>query len=163
MTSDTGGEARICAANCRIHEQNPGPDQVEVGTADERRIISRVDYWRDSYTRTLVAALDAEITQLLLAREESEAELADAIQRQHHRPGSPRYEFLACAVDLCDRGIAVVRKAGADQDEATRKRLIAAMKREDMVETLGGIPGITDRANRVYAERLAEIEDEERS
>lgn len=157
MTSRDETALYSLAASCRLQEDDPQPPRLNVGTHDDPRMVDHVEAWRDYYARTLVEKLGAEPERL-------DAVQRWAITRRVSAPpsvsgsdvfGADEWE---CALELCRRGLSIVREAGAEQDPFARRRLLAGLAHSLNVETLGPEAGDPSR----LVEELDDIDDDER-
>ena len=163
-----------CAANCLLYEDDPGPAQLNIGSATEPVWVSRAQAWQDAYAHCLLEALDADLARIQAAAEHYRAKLTVAGTIRHtvdvywaRRPDglrqalgawSPRqlheiHQVHRRALDLCERAARMVIDAGADADDIARQQLLAGTRHATTMLALGTvIPQLahdsTDRAHR---------------
>lgn len=116
------------AANCSLYEEDPGPAELNIGSALEPHMVSRADAFRDLYAHLLLEQLGGEperITQL--------ARLIHHTERQN----VTAEVVWSIAGDLCQRAIAIIDGAGAANDGSARRRLLAGTKHLNRTGLLG--------------------------
>ncbi|MBV9923321.1 MAG: hypothetical protein JOY78_21085 [Pseudonocardia sp.] len=147
------------AANCLLYEGDPGPARLNVGTAAEPRMVSRYEACRDFYARSLVKELEAGLARIDAVRAEYEIALVRRPTRRDRSKELPAVRH--CAVELAQRAATIVRNTGAADDATERRRLLAGLDHQLMVETLGAIPQIVEDSTERLIERLNDINDED--
>lgn len=111
--------AWLHAANCVLYEQDPGPEQLNVGSHYKPSWVSRQDAFRDLYAHLLVEVLGADAVRI--AAVESRIDHVGKVT-------SSAAEVWKIATDLCQRARTLVDSAGATEDDCARRRLIAGTK-----------------------------------
>lgn len=174
------------AANCRLYEDDPGPGEVNVGSATEPRYVPRSEALRDLYARQLVLGVDADARRIETVAAACRTDIAATYTLRHwlrlirkrtdgpsplaHRlrsalelvnPGEREAlrRVHQCSADLCKRAAAVVKESGATDDERSRRRLLAGLDHQATADILGFIPGVEEDSAQQLVERLNEIED----
>jgi hypothetical protein len=71
------------AANCRLYEDDPGPRQLNVGSATEPRYVPRSEALRDLYASQLVLGVDADTSRIDALADRCRAEI-EAIHKLLH-------------------------------------------------------------------------------
>jgi hypothetical protein len=132
---------------------------VNVGTAAEPWVVARHESWRDYYARCLVKEPQADPARIDAVHAEHQAELARRPTRQDRRKELPAVRH--CAVELAERAAAIVRDSGAAEDPTERKRLLAGLDHQLMVETLGFVPQVIEDSKERLIEGFNEIDDED--
>jgi hypothetical protein len=153
-------QAWSLAANCLLFEEDPGPDQVNVGSDTEPQMQPRTEAWRDYYARYLLKELDGDLGRLAAIDDEYRGELRRRPSQREVREGLP--ELWHCVVDLVERAVTIVRTVGADTDDKARRRLVAGVDHWLTVNTLGGIaPEVQEISNATLIEELHRIDTSE--
>jgi hypothetical protein len=80
MDIDDSSEVWSLACNCLLYETDPGPDQLNVGTTVEPKMLPRRTAWRELYARLLVERLETDPSRLLAAMAQYRQGLADTYQ-----------------------------------------------------------------------------------
>lgn len=174
------------AANCRLIEDEPGPDFYQEGSTPEPVWISRRDAWRDTYARGLILDLHAEPAQLhravVLARDAATERhrlrwwLRLTRQRWQDAPDrtarieairlalsatehAEEHAFWACAAEICLRAVHIMAEAGADADPGDRQRLLAGIRHHLSMTAFGNlIPDRAAESEQQLLDRLTEID-----
>ncbi|MHA6795915.1 hypothetical protein ACVGVM_20715 [Pseudonocardia bannensis] len=171
------------AANCVLYERDPGPALLNVGSADEPRYLPRTQAWRDSYARFLLERLDADHARTAAAHHAAKERLAHtqtvgflrSIYRANREdgllaalravsPASMRGIRLShqIAVELCARAGQIITEAGADSDDVSRRRLLAATRHGNTLTALGAVPGVAEDSTDRLVEELDGLDDDPR-
>ncbi|MEK6438950.1 hypothetical protein [Pseudonocardia sp. T1-2H] len=171
------------AANCVLYERDPGPTLLNVGSADEPRYLPRAQAWRDSYARFLLERLDADHLRTAAAHQAAKERLAHTqtvgflrsiyrANREEGRlaalravsPASMREIRLShqIAVELCARAEQIITEAGADHDDISRRRLLAATHHGNTLTALGAIPGVAENSTDQLIHELDDLDDNPR-
>jgi hypothetical protein len=151
-------EAWSKAANCLLYEADPGPAMLNVGTADEPRMVPRSEAWQHAYAQRVLLACDGDDARLLAAARQCRDEIGSRFKR-----GTQRAREMARAADLCDQAASMVEQAGAITDDKARRRLVAACRHEGTVIALGVFPGVVEDSAADLIEELREIDEEPES
>jgi hypothetical protein len=159
MSDDDKTMLYSLAINCRLWEQDRQPALLNVGSPAETRMVRPAEAWRGYYARTLVEKLDADVARISAVHKWA-ARKRRITPRPRRGPNAFGRDDWACAVDLCQRGLAIVREAGADRDDFAKRRLLAGLSHALNVETLGPVPG---NAQALIDELQAIDDDETRS
>jgi hypothetical protein len=118
-------EAWSCAANCLSYENDPGPAELNIGSASEPHMVSRSYAWRDFYARLLINQLDGSHARLLTTAEVCRHRLGTLKRRRN----AEVREIWLRAIDLCELAAGIVADADADagavSDDDARQRLLA--------------------------------------
>jgi hypothetical protein len=171
------------AANCVLYESDPGPAMLNVGSVAEPRYLPRAQAWRDSYARFLLERLDADHSRVIAAHQTSRERLAHArtvqflrsVYRAHREEGrlaalrsvtpAPMRELrliYRIAVELCARAEQIITEAGADRDDVSRRRLLAATRHGNTLTALGAIPGVAKDSTDRLVEELDGLDEDPR-
>ena len=111
------------AGNCWLYGEDLAPPSAKVGTRDDPEMVADVDAWRDYYAGRLVEKLGGEPIRLQAVHRLAVERLAAAPPTAAGSDGLGKREW-ECAVDLCRRGMAIIRNAGAEHDTSARRRLL---------------------------------------
>ncbi|MFC5833152.1 hypothetical protein [Nonomuraea insulae] len=136
-------QAWIYASNCLLYENDPGPAELNVGSAGEPRMIPRAEAWQHGYALNVVVDCAGDHARLLAAAQHCR----DDMRRKAHF-GAKRVGELARAADLCEQAARMVEQAGAVGDEKARRRLVASCEHETMVMALGVVPEVVEDSAR---------------
>lgn len=117
-------QAWVLASNCAIYEADPGPAQVNIGTAEKPVTVSWAESWRISYARQLLTELDVDAARINAAGAGCIARGAETGDRDY-----------TLAAELCRRAVFMVEQAGADRDATARRRLEAVAGYHNQVAT----------------------------
>ncbi|SKK91884.1 Uncharacterised protein [Mycobacteroides abscessus subsp. massiliense] len=144
--------AWLYAANASLHEETPGPAQLNIGSAVEPRMVSRTEAFRDLYAHLLLVDIQADQARL----DRLQTQIADASK---HSP-SPNVEMLwAIAEELCERARAIIVGAGAVDDTNARRRLLAGTKHLNRSVILGQfVPALQEQIDNDLLEELDVID-----
>lgn len=120
--------AWVYAANCSLYEDDDGPVQLNIASHLEQHFVSRVEAFRDLYSRLLLEELDADAARI--------ATLARDIET------APRNNPTAAVVwniaaELCQRTADVIDNMGAATDVRARRTLLAGTKHLSRTVALG--------------------------
>ena len=147
-------EACLNARNCLLYEAE-APDLLNVGSAEEPRMIPGDEAWQHAYAMRTLVSLAGDRGRLIVAAQKLRQDARNATA------GSARQRAMSRGADLCDQAIAMVEGAGAVEDDKARRRLVAACEHEGTVIAIGVIPGVAESSAAELAETLREIDDEE--
>jgi hypothetical protein len=139
------------ALNCLLYENDPGPTEVNTGTADEPRMVPRSHAWQHVYALLVLVHCEADYARLAAAARQCRAEIADS-----EAPlGKERVTELSRAADLCEQAATMVADAGAASDDQARRRLLAGGDHQTMVITLGSvIPAVAESSTEELCRHL---------
>ncbi|CPW67327.1 hypothetical protein [Mycobacteroides abscessus] len=146
--------AWVYAANASIHEETPGPAELNIGSAIEPHMVSRSEAFRDLYAHLLLedlradpSRIDALRSKVLRSRKRSSSAEADAI--------------WGIAAELCERARLIIDEAGAADDMQARARLLAGTKHLNRSGVLGQfVPELQRELDAELAQELNAIESE---
>lgn len=144
--------ARLCARNCLLYENDPGPELLNVGTRLKPLEIPRSEAWQLSYSMHVLRDLDGDHARLIAARQV-------CVERQNQASTEDQDETArgwSRAVDLCDQALRMIEGAGAVADDKARRILIAVCGYEGMLTVLGSIGGVAESSARDLTETLRE-------
>lgn len=144
--------AWVYAANASIHEEAPGPAELNIGSAVEPHMVSRVEAFRDLYAHLLLEDLQAEKVRI--------DRLKVTIGRKRKRSRNAEVESVwAIADELCERALHIIDGAGAADDDAARRRLLAGTKHLNRSVILGQfVPALQQEINDDLLHELGAIE-----
>ncbi|MFY9929221.1 MAG: hypothetical protein WAK82_14550 [Streptosporangiaceae bacterium] len=77
-------QAWIYASNCLLYENDPGPAELNTGTADEPRMVPRAQAWQHAYALDVLVQCEADHARLTAASHQCRASMP------MQRPGSER-------------------------------------------------------------------------
>ncbi|EIU07473.1 hypothetical protein MA5S0422_3017 [Mycobacteroides abscessus 5S-0422] len=146
--------AWVYAANASIHEETPGPAELNIGSAIEPHMVSRSEAFRDLYAHLLLedlhagpARIDALRSKVLRSRKRSSSAEANAV--------------WDIAAELCERARLIIDEAGAAEDAQARARLLAGTKHLNRSVVLGQfVPQLQRELDAELAQELNAIESE---
>jgi hypothetical protein len=142
-----------CALNCLRFEAE-GADQLNVGSADEPRLLPRAEAWQHAYAMWVVVGCDGDRGRVVAAAERCR-------EKARGTPaGSHKVRTLSRAADLCDQAAGMIEGAGAVGDDKARRRLLASCEHQTRVIAIGVLPGVAEDSARRLAEMLREIDEE---
>ena len=120
--------AWLHAANCSLYEEDDGPAQLNIASHLEQHFVSRVEAFRDLYSRLLLDELDVDAARI--------AALARDIDRapRNNRTAAVVWDIAA---ELCQRAADVIDDMGAATDGCARRRLLAGTKHLNRTVALG--------------------------
>ena len=120
--------AWVYAANCSLYEDDDGPVQLNIASHLEPHFVSRVEAFRDLYSRLLLEELGADTARI--------AALARDIDRapRNNRTAAVVWDIAA---ELCQRAADVIDNMGAATDGCARRRLLAGTKHLNRTVALG--------------------------
>jgi hypothetical protein len=151
-------QARLNARNCLLYENDPGPAELNVGTASEPRMLPRSEAWQHAYALYLLVDLDADHARLTAAASKCREEAAKPQQRRNLAWIARE---LSRAVDLCEQAARMVEDAGATEDDTARRRLLAGCRHETEMLSLGNaLPSVAESAAEDYQRAQREIDRE---
>lgn len=144
--------AWVYAANASIHEEAPGPAELNIGSDVEPHMVSRSEAFRDLYAHLLLedfradpARIDALRSRVLRSRKRSSSAEADAV--------------WGIAVELCERARLIIDEAGAADDVKARDRLLAGTKHLNRSVVLGQfVPALQQEIDTELLQELDAIE-----
>lgn len=132
---------RIYASNCLLYENDPGPAELNTGTAEEPRMVPRAQAWQHAYALHVLIQCEADHARLTAAARQCRASMADATARL----GAQRAGEWSRAADLCEQAAQMVEDAGAASDDKARRRLLAGCQHQTMMIVLGSvIPAVAE-------------------
>ncbi|WP_197038648.1 hypothetical protein [Herbidospora cretacea] len=147
-------QAWIYARNCLLYENDPGPAELNVGTAQEPHYVPRSLAWQQGYAMNVLVDFDGDHARLLAAAGECQAE-AD------RRAESPyQAQEWSRAADLCTLAAAMVEGAGGHHDDKARQRMVASCRHETTMMALGSIAAVAESSAQELVEQLAAIDSE---
>lgn len=126
------------ALNLMLYDADPGPREVRIGGPGEERVIDRREYLISVYAHSLLLHLGADLSRLVAVADEARRRSGDSARWKR-----PREHVRAerVAAELADTAAQVVRQAGADADEKSRRRLLAATEYQHTEETFAAFLG----------------------
>jgi hypothetical protein len=142
----------MLGANCLIRENDPGPERLNVGSADRPAWVERRRAVRATFTQQVLVDLGGDVQRLRGAagRCRQAAHGDDRLgAREHSR-----------AADLCESAVRLLTDVGADEDGWQRRRLVAQCEHDLTVALLGFGPGLQDAAHEKLSAQLAAIDAE---
>lgn len=144
--------AWVYAANASIHEEAPGPAELNIGSAVEPRMVSRAEAFRDLYAHLLLEDLQAEKVRI--------DRLKVTIARKRKRSRNAEVESVwAISDELCERALQIIDGAGAAADQDARRRLLAGTKHLNRSVILGQfVPELQQEINDDLHRELDAIE-----
>lgn len=156
MTLPTGNKdlttAWSYAVNASLHEETPGPTELNIGSAVEPHMVSRQEAFRDLYSHLLLEDLQANHTRL-------DGLKADIAHERKRSPTSNLEAMWAIAAELCDRARTIIDGAGAADDHNARRRLLAGTKHLNRSVILGQfIPALQQEINNDLLDELDAID-----
>lgn len=145
--------AWIYAANVSLHGETPGLGEPNFFSAVEPHIVSRPETFRDLYAHLLLEELQADRVRINRLR----ARVSRALERSRN---SEFESIWATADELCERALHIIDGAGAADDEAARRRLLAGTKHLNDSVLLGQfVPGLQQEINDDLLHDLAAIDN----
>ena len=145
------------ALNCLLYENDPGPAELNTGTADEPRVVPRYHAWQHLYALLVLIHCEADHARLMAAARQCRAEVADPQARLWEE----RIAELSHAADLCEQAAKMVEDAGAVSDDKARRRLLAGCDHQAMMITVGSaIPAVAESSTEGLCRALEEIDEE---
>ncbi|MEX3655088.1 hypothetical protein ABFW14_21385 [Mycolicibacterium fortuitum] len=158
MTLPTGNKdltsAWIYALNASLHEETPGPAELNIGSEAEPHMVSRAEAFRDLYAHLLLEALQADHARF----DRLKADIDRAIPRS---PAASTEAMWAIAAELCDRARHIIDGAGAADDHDARRRLLAGTKHLNRSVILGQfVPALQHDIDNDLFEELDHIDSE---
>jgi hypothetical protein len=155
QAKDDAIQAFMCARNCLLYEAREGGVLLNVGSADEPRMVPGDQAWRHAYAMHVLIACDGDHDRLTAAARQVRNDLSSKAT-----PGTPHAHTMSRAADLCDQAVGMVVDAGAADDDKARRRLVASCTHETMVIALGVLPGIAQQSTEKLVDTLREIDEE---
>jgi hypothetical protein len=149
-------QAWIYASNCLLYENDPGPAELNTGTAEEPRMVPRAQAWQHAYALHVLVQCEADHARLTAAARKCRAGITDAAARL----GAYRAREWSRAADLCEQAARMVEDAGAIGDDKARRRLLAGCQHQTMMIALGSvIPAVAESSAEDLRRALREAED----
>ncbi|SHY15191.1 hypothetical protein [Mycobacteroides abscessus] len=144
--------AWVYAANASIHEETPGPAELNIGSDVEPHMVSRPEAFRDLYAHLLLEDLQADKVRI--------DRLKIVIGRTRKRGRNAEAETVwAIADELCERALQIIVGAGAAEDLDARRRLLAGTKHLNRSVVLGQfVPALQQEINGDLLDELDAIE-----
>ena len=150
-------QAWIYASNCLLYENDPGPSELNMGTADEPRMVPRAQAWQHAYALHVLVQCEADHARLTAAARQCRASMADAAARL----GAERTCEWSRAADLCDQAAQMAEDAGAADNDKARRRLLTGCQHQTMMIALGSvIPAVAESSAADLQQALREIDEE---
>lgn len=150
-------QAWIYASNCLLYENDPGPAELNTGTADEPRMVPRAQAWQHAYALHVLVQCEADHARLTAAGRQCRASMADAVAWL----GAQRASEWSRAANLCDQAARMAADAGAIGDDKARRRLLAGCQHQTMIIALGSvIPAVAESSAEDLQQALREIDEE---
>lgn len=150
--------AWACGLNLNSRDSAPGQREVVVGGPGEHRVLGRREQLLDSYTRFLITQVDADHARLQAIAEAARRGYAD---KQARGFDQRRLDAELVAIELAERGLAMLAGAGADTNDKARQRLLAACRYEGNREVFGAM-GMDPNVAASPQDFLAELDDIDR-
>ena len=119
--------AWVYAANCSLYEDDDGPVQLNIASHLEQHFVSRVEAFRDLYSRLLLEELGADARVAALARDIDRAP-------RNNRTAAVVWDIAA---ELCQRAAEIIDTTGAATDASARRRLLAGTQHLNRTVALG--------------------------
>lgn len=140
------------AANASIYEHDPGPAELNIGSAVEPHMVSRTEAFRDLYAHLLLEGLQADPERI--------DRLKDTISRASKRSPTLETEIVwNIAEELCDRARHIIEGADAVDDTTARRRLLAGTKHLNRSVILGQfVPALQQEIDTDLLEELDAID-----
>jgi hypothetical protein len=145
-------QAWTYALNCLLYENDPGPAELNAGTADEPRMIPRAQAYQHVYALLVLVRCEADHARLTATARQCRAEMND----WQSQLGQERITEWSRAADLCEQAARTVEEAGAASDDKARRRILAGCDYQTMMITLGSVPAVAESS----AEELRRVFDE---
>ena len=150
-------QAWIYASNCLLYENDPGPAELNTGTAEEPRMVPRAQAWQHAYALNVLVQCEADHARLTAAARQCRAGIADTAARL----GAQRACEWSRAADLSEQAARMVGDAGAISDDKARRRLLASCQHQTMMIALGSvIPAVAESSADDLRHALREIDEE---
>lgn len=146
------------ALNLMLYDNDPGQREVRTGGPGEERVIDRREYLVSVYAQGLLLHVDADLNRLTAVTDEARRR-----SKGRTRWKRPKEHVRAevVAAELAETAGQVVREAGADGDEMSRRRLLAAADYQHTEETFAAFLGVSAGQNPDdLAEKLRQIDEE---
>lgn len=120
--------AWVYAANCSLYEGDDEPAELNIASRREPHFVSRVEAFRDLYSRLLLEELDADAARITTLARDIET--------------APRNNPTAAVVwniaaELCQRAAEIIDTMGAATNAIARRRLLAGTKHLNRTVALG--------------------------
>lgn len=149
-------QAWIYASNCLLYENDPGPAELNTGTAEEPRMVPRAQAWQHAYALHVLVQCEADHARLTAAARKCRAGITDAAARLE----AYRAREWSRAADLFEQAARMVEDAGAIGDDKARRRLLAGCQHQTMMIALGSvIPAVAESSAEDLCRALREAED----
>lgn len=146
------------ALNLLLYDNDPGPRDVHIGGPGEARVIDRREYLMNVYAQGLLLHVGADLTRLTALADEARRRSRD---RTRWKRPKQHVGAEAVAAELAETAAHVIREAGADTDEKSRRRLLAAADYQHTEETFAAFLGASAAQNPDdLAEELDRIDEE---
>lgn len=137
--------------------EDPGPAELNTGTADEPRMVPRSQAWQHLYTLLVLIRCEADYARLTAAARQIRTDIANS----QSELGRERVTELSRAADLCEQAAKMVKDAGAVSDDKTRRRLIAGCEHETNMIMLGSaMPTVAESSVEALSRPLSKIDEE---
>jgi hypothetical protein len=148
-----------CALNLELYAADPGPQAAVAGSPDEQLAITRRGHLLDMYSRMLLLQLEGDLRRMSAVAAEARYRLAEKSARNAEQDD---LQVEVTTIDIADTAIRIIRDAGADVDQAARRRLLTATDYQTSRDIFGaflGDPGLAgspdnmiDELNRIDQE-----------
>ncbi|MGP3323029.1 hypothetical protein [Mycobacteroides abscessus] len=144
--------AWVYAANASIHEEAPGPAELNIGSQVEPHMVSRVEAFRDLYAHLLLEDLQADKVRI--------ERLKVKVGRARKRARNADAEIVwTIADELCERALQIIDGAGAAADDDARRRLLAGTKHLNRSVVLGQfVPALQEEIDGDLMDELSAID-----
>lgn len=144
--------AWIYAANVSLHEETPGPAELNIGSEVEPHMVSRAEAFRDLYAHLVLEVLQADNVRI--------NRLRTRVVRARERSRNSEFESMwTIAIELCERALHIIDGAGAADDDTARRRLLAGTKHLNRSVILGQfVPALQQEINDDLLHELEAIE-----
>ncbi|QSN51864.1 Uncharacterised protein [Mycobacteroides abscessus subsp. abscessus] len=144
--------AWVYAANASIHEETPGPAELNIGSEVEPHMVSRVEAFRDLYAHLLLEDLQADKVRI----DRLKVKIRRARKRSRNAEAASVWTI---ADELCERALQIIDGVGAAADPDARRRLLAGTKHLNRSVVLGQfVPSLQQEINGDLIEELNAIE-----
>lgn len=138
--------AWLYAANCSLYEDDDRPAQLNIASHLEPHFVSRVEAFRDLYSRLLLEELGADAGRI--------AALARDIDRapRNNRTAAVVWDIAA---ELCQRAAEIIDTTGAATDASARRRRLAGTQHLNRTVALAsGYPPTSNSWTTSYSKRF---------
>lgn len=114
-------QAWLCAINCDLFAQAPGPKLLNIASDIEPHMVSRTEAFRDLYARILLVDLGGDLVRCDV--------LCRRIEKARRRPPSAQAAAAwSVAAELAGRARELITQTGADRSAAARRRMLAGAR-----------------------------------